>query len=165
LHSDLNGKMHWEGANRDNRVTPCGWVAVNYLPQAFTKMNAPIRQIPAAFVGGGTQNSKHAIPKLHSERDSWKLATLCPLPAGSAVIRDIRAWHGGTPNVSQEVRAIPNAEFYAEWVTPRPGTAVKSYKKSMPYERWLQLSPDARERCRNIVLPRGKAVPFFVKSK
>ena len=32
---------------------------------------------------------------------------------GSVLIRDPRAWHGGTPNLSNEVRAIPSAEFYA----------------------------------------------------
>ena len=44
-----------------------------------------------------------------------KLSTVCPAPAGSVLIRDPRAWHGGTPNLSDEVRAIPNAEFYAPW--------------------------------------------------
>lgn len=44
-----------------------------------------------------------------------KLSTVCPAPAGSVQIRDVRAWHGGTPNVSDEIRAIPNVEYYAPW--------------------------------------------------
>ena len=26
-----------------------------------------------------------------------KHSVLCPLPAGSAIVRDLRLWHGGTP--------------------------------------------------------------------
>ncbi len=44
-----------------------------------------------------------------------KLSTVCPAPAGSVLMRDVRAWHGGTPNLSNEVRALPNAEFFAPW--------------------------------------------------
>jgi hypothetical protein len=40
-----------------------------------------------------------------------KLSTVCPAPAGSVLIRDVRAWHGGTPNLSDEVRCIPNVEY------------------------------------------------------
>ena len=44
-----------------------------------------------------------------------KLSTVCPAPAGSVLIRDVRAWHGGTPNISDEIRAMPNVEFFAPW--------------------------------------------------
>ena len=44
-----------------------------------------------------------------------KLSTVCPAPAGSVLIRDVRAWHGGTPNLTDETRAIPNIEFWAPW--------------------------------------------------
>ncbi len=44
-----------------------------------------------------------------------KRSVVCPVPAGSVVIRDIRAWHGGTPNVSDHARAIPNVEYSAPW--------------------------------------------------
>ena len=44
-----------------------------------------------------------------------RLSTVCPAPAGAIQIRDVRAWHGGTPNLSDNLRAIPNLEFYAPW--------------------------------------------------
>ena len=73
-----------------------------------------------------------------------KLSTMCPAPAGSVLIRDIRAWHGGTPNVSDEVRAIPNAEFYAPWFhEPMP--------KSMPRSIYETLSEHGKHLCRFIV--------------
>eukprot|EP01052_Picozoa_sp_SAG31_P080555 SAG31_NODE_40361_length_281_cov_0.846154_1_plen_89_part_10 len=37
------------------------------------------------------------------------------VPAGSVVMRNVLCWHGGTPNLSDEVRALPNAEFLAPW--------------------------------------------------
>jgi len=53
------------------------------------------------------------------------------LPAGSIMIRDTRAWHGGTPNVSDAVRAIPNLEFYAPWFREPlvPGISYHDHKK------------------------------------
>jgi hypothetical protein len=44
-----------------------------------------------------------------------RLSTVCPAPAGAVQIRDVRAWHGGTPNLSDGTRAIPNVEYYAPW--------------------------------------------------
>ena len=72
-----------------------------------------------------------------------KLSTVCPAPAGSVLIRDIRAWHGGTPNLSQEVRAIPNAEFYAPWFR-------EPLQESMPYDIYESLSEHGQKVCRYI---------------
>ena len=73
-----------------------------------------------------------------------KLSTVCPAPAGSVLIRDPRAWHGGTPNLSNEVRAIPNAEFYAPWFRePMP--------RSMPRALHQQLSKHGQHISRYIV--------------
>ena len=88
---------------------PCPYVCVNFLPQDVTRLNGPTRQIP------GTQTSRACIPKLEEEPEWMRLSTVCPVPAGSIMIRDTRAWHGGTPNVSDQIRSIPNLEFYAPW--------------------------------------------------
>ena len=47
------------------------------------------------------------------------------------MIRDVRAWHAGTPNVSNAVRSIPNLEFYAPWFREPivPGITYHDYKK------------------------------------
>ena len=60
-----------------------------------------------------------------------KLSTVCPAPAGAIMIRDVRAWHGGTPNVSDATRSIPNLEFYAPWFREPivPGITYQDYKK------------------------------------
>ena len=60
-----------------------------------------------------------------------KLSTVCPAPAGAVMLRDVRAWHGGTPNLSDATRAIPNLEFYAPWFREPlvPGISYQDYKK------------------------------------
>ncbi len=107
------------------RDMPCPYVCVNFLPQDVTKLNGPTRQIP------GTQNSRARIPSLEEEPEWMRLSTVCPAPAGSIMIRDTRAWHGGTPNLSEATRSIPNLEFYAPWFREPmvPGISYQDYKK------------------------------------
>ena len=91
------------------RDLPCPYVCANFLPIEQTRLNGPTRQIP------GTQHSLEPIPRRAEEPEWMRLSTVCPAPPGAVQIRDVRAWHGGTPNLSDEVRAIPNIEFYAPW--------------------------------------------------
>ena len=159
LHSDINDRRKMPNRNGSGEVTsgsfhdpsgqlslrdlPCMYVCANFLMNDFTSVNGPTRQIP------GTQNSRQRIPRLDDEPEWMKLSTVCPAPAGSVLLRDPRAWHGGTPNLSDEVRAIPNAEFYAPWFyEPTP--------VSMPREIYDSLSDHAREICRYIVAGRGE---------
>lgn len=106
------------------RDLPAPYVCVNFLPQDVTRLNGPTRQIP------GTQNARARIPGLSEEPEWMKLSTVCPVPAGSIMIRDVRAWHGGTPNLSDEVRSIPNLEFYAPWFREPmvPGISYQDFK-------------------------------------
>ncbi len=107
------------------RDLPCPYICVNFLPQDVTRLNGPTRQIP------GTQNSRARIPGLDEEPEWMRLSTVCPAPAGSIMIRDVRAWHGGTPNLSDEVRSIPNLEFYAPWFREPmvPGISYEDHRK------------------------------------
>lgn len=107
------------------RDLPCPYVCVNFLPQDVTRINGATRQIP------GTQNSREKIPEMEVEPEWMRLSTVCPVPAGAIMIRDVRAWHGGTPNVSDATRSIPNLEFYAPWFREPmvPGISYHDYKK------------------------------------
>jgi ectoine hydroxylase-related dioxygenase (phytanoyl-CoA dioxygenase family) len=120
------------------RDLPVPSVACNFLMVDFTRINGATRQIP------GTQHSRDPIPKLELEPEWMKLSTVCPAPAGSVLIRDIRAWHGGTPNLSDEVRAIPNAEFWAPWYREPINTC-------MPKTMYEELSDHGKQLCRFIV--------------
>lgn len=107
------------------RDLPCPYVCVNFLPQDVTRVNGPTRQIP------GTQHARTPIPTLAQEPEWMRLSTVCPAPAGAIMVRDVRAWHGGTPNVSDAIRSIPNLEFYAPWFREPivPGIAYDDYRK------------------------------------
>ncbi len=124
------------------RDLPCPFIACNFPMVDFTPINGPTRQIP------GTQNTKEPIPNLANEPEWMKLSTVCPVPAGSVVIRDVRAWHGGTPNLSNEIRAIPNAEFFAPWFR-------QNVRPSLPQNLFESMSQRGQNVCREIVAPAG----------
>ncbi|WP_299079509.1 phytanoyl-CoA dioxygenase family protein [uncultured Paraglaciecola sp.] len=135
LHSDTSDRtsnpftkffsFHDPRGQQTVRDLPCPYLAVNFLPQDVTSLNGPTRQIP------GTQNSRARIPNLEEEPEWMRLSTVCPAPAGAIMIRDVRAWHGGTPNISEAVRSIPNLEFYAPWYREpvTPGISYQDFKK------------------------------------
>ena len=107
------------------RDLPCPYVCVNFLPQDVTPLNGPTRQIP------GTQHARSPIPTVAEVPEWMRLSTVCPAPAGAFMVRDVRAWHGGTPNISDALRAIPNLEFYAPWFREPivPGISFADYRR------------------------------------
>ncbi len=111
------------------RDLPCPYICVNFMPRDVTRLNGPTRQIP------GSQHSRARIPTLADEPEWMRLSTVCPAPAGSVQIRDVRAWHGGTPNVSDEMRAIPNVELYAPWFREPilPGISHADHQRLSPH--------------------------------
>ena len=119
LHSDMrdwqsadetpNSSFHDPRGQLSTRELPCPYICANFLTVDATPINGPTRQVP------GTQHARVPFPTLDEEPEWMKLSTVCPAPAGSVQLRDVRAWHGGTPNLSDHVRSIPNVEFYAPW--------------------------------------------------
>ena len=81
-----------------------------------------------------------------------KLSTLCPVPAGTAIFRDNRCWHGGTPNLSSEIRSLPSIEYFAPWFRS------EGVVRSMPYERWRELSSHGRRISRYVMCGSGEVV-------
>ena len=156
----LPGAIEYQGLHSDNmwselpdptgRVTmrdlPVPVIAINFTVCDLTPENGPIRQIP------GTQRSREAIPRLADEPEWMKLSTLCPAPAGCAIFRDIRTWHGGTPNLSREVRSLPNVEYFAPWFRS------EAVMRALPYEEWKQLSPHGQRISRYVVVGPGETV-------
>lgn len=156
----MPGAIEYQGLHSDNmwselpdpygnvtmRDLPVPVLTINFPMIDLTFENGPIRQIP------GTQRSRAPIPNLADEPEWMKLSTVCPAPAGTAIFRDIRAWHGGTPNLSRDVRAMPNVEYYAPWFRS------EGIMRAMPYEQWEKLSPHAQRICRYVVCDKGETV-------
>ncbi len=148
LHSDMADRNIWGekivGSFHDHRGMltyrdlPVPRIVCNFLTVDFTRINGPIRQIP------GTQYSRELFPTLQEEPEWMRLSAVCPAPAGSVIIRDVRAWHGGTPNLSQQVRPIPNVEYWAPWYR-------ESSRPCMPREIYNSLSDHGKQLCQFIV--------------
>ena len=117
--------------------TPTG-VTINFTMTDLTWENGPIREIP------GTHTATQPPPVPEEEPEWMRLSTLVGAPAGSAIFRDVRTWHGATPNLSREIRALPSIEYSAG----RRSSAGS--QKTMPYEVWETLSPHAQRICRFI---------------
>jgi hypothetical protein len=107
-------------------------VTINFLMSDQTWENGPIRHIP------GTQ-ARPSSPPTQADEPPWmRLSTVVGAPAGAGVFRDPRGWHGATPNVSREIRAMPNVEYAASWCD------ASEFKVSMPHEIWAGLGDHAR---------------------
>jgi hypothetical protein len=113
-------------------------VTINFLMTDSTWENGPIRQIPGSHV------SRQPPPTPEDEPEWMRLSTLVGAPAGAGVIRDNRAWHGATPNLGREIRAMPNIEYVPPWDPPEHS------RKTMPHEIWETLSAHAQHLCRMI---------------
>lgn len=149
----LPGAVEYQGLHADNiwaepfdpvggittRDMPVPVVTINFPMIDLNWENGPIRQIP------GTQRSREPIPTLVDEPLTMKHSTVCPAPAGTAIIRDNRAWHGGTPNLSNDVRALPNVEYFAPWFRS------EGINRCMPHELWTGLSAHGRRIGRYVV--------------
>ncbi|MCY3885650.1 MAG: phytanoyl-CoA dioxygenase family protein [Gammaproteobacteria bacterium] len=103
-------------------------ITINFLMSDLTWENGPIRQIP------GTHLSAGKIPSQSEEPQWMRTSTLVGAKAGAGMFRDNRGWHGATPNLSLEVRALPDVEYSAPWASKR------GVHRSMPDEIWQSLS-------------------------
>jgi hypothetical protein len=143
LHSDMRdwtsaeatpfSSFHDPRGMLTTRDLPCPYICANFLPFDQTALNGPTRQIP------GTQHSREPIPLLAEEPEWMRLSTVCPAPAGAVQLRDVRAWHGGTPNLTDAVRAIPNIEYYAPWFREPiiPGISYEDHQRLPERARYL----------------------------
>ncbi len=111
-------------------------ITINFMMSDLTWENGPIRQIP------GTQMAARHPPPPSEEPEWMRMCTLVGAKAGAGVFRDNRAWHGATPNLSREIRSLPNVEYGAPWI------AGPHHGKTMPYKVWETLSEHGKHICR-----------------
>jgi ectoine hydroxylase-related dioxygenase (phytanoyl-CoA dioxygenase family) len=134
LHSDMGEFLH----DPLNRVVfwdlPAPFIVVNFPMVDFTRENGAIRFVP------GTQRSRAPIPPLETEPLWMRQGLLC-VAAGSAVIRDVRCWHGGTANASEQARPMTSVGYFAPWFRARE-------EKVLPRARYEILSERGQKLCR-----------------
>eukprot|EP00434_Breviolum_minutum_P041371 symbB.v1.2.036802.t2/scaffold5280.1/size28982/2 len=137
-----------DGHVADQKLPPA--VTINFVLEELTALNGAMRLVP------GSHRWKQRPPNLLEEPDWMHFNTLCPIPAGAAIFRDNRCWHGGTPNLSDKMRALPNMEYFPPTAMPSLGWLDRY---TMPFETWLQLSPFGQHISRAVVAGPGEEIP------
>ena len=112
LHVDLQLEAMYDSKS------PAAVVA-NFVISNISCHDGPVRLVP------GTRN----LPLASQLGKDWGYAThlqkenqilseqnltyifACPLHPGDVLLRDMRLWHGGSPNLGLEARYLPSAEF------------------------------------------------------
>ncbi len=138
LHSDMNDMLNDPLGQVNVYDLPTPFIVVNFLMTEFSELNGAIRFVP------GTQRTRLRPPSLEEEPQHWKTSIICA-PAGTAIVRDVRCWHGGTANNSEATRIMSSAGYYAPWFR-RPGP-----EEGMPLARYEQLSERGKKLCRYMV--------------
>jgi ectoine hydroxylase-related dioxygenase (phytanoyl-CoA dioxygenase family) len=139
LHSDMGDFFHDPLKLVDFRDVPAPFIVVNYTMIDFMEENGAIRFIP------GTQRSKAAIPSLADE-PGWMKSNIVCAPANTAVVRDVRCWHGGTANRSRQTRPMTSVGYFAPWYR------LPEAKPNLPRRLYEKLSPRGQEIARDIVM-------------
>ncbi|OGG51831.1 MAG: hypothetical protein A3F84_29105 [Candidatus Handelsmanbacteria bacterium RIFCSPLOWO2_12_FULL_64_10] len=138
LHSDMRDFLKDPLGQVTCRDLPTPFIVVNFLMVDFKEVNGAIRFVP------GTQRSRHPIPTLEEEPERMRQSIVCA-PAGTAIVRDVRCWHGGTANRSDEIRPMTSAGYLAPWFR------LPKYGDPLPRSLYEALSPRAKELCRFMV--------------
>ncbi len=136
LHSDMGESLHDPQGLVTTRDLPAPFIVVNFPMVAFTQQNGAIRFIP------GTQRSRAPIPSLDTE-PAWMQQSILCAPAGTAIVRDVRCWHGGTANCSDQVRPMTSAGYFAPWYRAREAPVL-------PHGQFEALSSRAQALCRHL---------------
>ena len=112
---------------------PAPFIVINFTMNPFTVENGAIRFIP------GTQRSRAPIPSLEVEPDWMKNNHLCA-PTGTAIVRDVRCWHGGTANSADHARVMTSVGYYAPWYANNSGPVLPRSLYDKLSDRGKQLS-------------------------
>lgn len=136
LHSDMGEFFHDPTGRATFHDVPAPFIVVNFPVVDFTEENGAIRFVPC------THRSREPIPTLAQEPEWMRRSQVCA-PAGTALIRDVRCWHGGTENRSQQIRPMVSVGYHAPWFRARQ-------EPVMPRRLYQTLSPRAQALCRTL---------------
>ncbi len=146
LHSDVADWLSDPLGQVNIFDLPAPFIVINFLMTEFKEVNGAIRFVP------GTQRTRLRPPPLEEEPAHWKRSIACA-PAGTALVRDVRCWHGGTANNSDELRIMTSAGYFAPWFR-RP-----ERETPLPLARYRELSARGQELCRELVDWEGRNFP------
>ena len=119
LHGDMQ-------MNPDDVRMPPPFLSVNFCVQALTSFNGPIRMVP-----GKTELDWDR--RTEEEPAEWRHSRLFPVPAGAALLRDVRILHGGTPNWSEQTRYLPSIEYVSGELRAEKDPEMFPPSRSIPW--------------------------------
>jgi len=97
-------------------------------------------------------------PFFSAEPEHMRQSKLSPLPRGAAIFRDLRTWHGGTPNLSDETRFLPSIEAVSKAFFAAAGES-SGLRRCLPHKVFAELPPRCQARCEKVLaftrLPTG----------
>ena len=108
LHADVRDTLNDPLGQVTIQDLPTPFIVVNYLMVEFKESNGATRFVP------GTHRTRTPIPSLEQEPARMKQSVVCA-PTGTAIVRDVRCWHGGTANNSHEIRPMLGFGYFAPW--------------------------------------------------
>jgi len=143
MHSDINISKAL------NRMLPPPMLSVNFCVQDLTHLNGPTRIVPGTQLEGGLGDGE-------TEPAEWRCSRLCPVPAGAAIVRDVRVLHGGTPNLTPKTRYLPSIEYVSAGLRETKRKDMFPQRRGLPRALYEKLSPEVQELCGEIVADEGE---------
>lgn len=137
LHGDM--QMHPD----DVRMPP-PFLSVNFCVQALTRFNGPIRMVP-----GKTELDWDR--RTEEEPAEWRHSRLFPVPAGAALLRDVRILHGGTPNWSNHTRYLPSIEYISGELRAEKDPDMFPPSRCIPWYVYETLPERVQHLCQELV--------------
>ena len=138
LHADMRDVI----ADPLQQVTifdvPTPFIVVNYVMTEFNQRTGATRFVP------GTHRMRQRPPTLEEEPERMRQSFVCA-PPGTAMVRDVRCWHGGTRNSGDQVRIMLGIGYYAPWFRQ------PSMRPALPRSLYRTLPERARRLSRFIV--------------
>ena len=138
-----------------NKKLPPPMLSVNFCVQDLTEYNGPPCIIPGTQMGWPTGSDP--------DDADWKRMRLCPVPAGTAIVRDIRNIHGGTPNVSGAICFMPSIEYVSLSFRDTNRQDVFPLTPCLPHTLFVKMKGEVRELCEDIAMRSGEDVRLSFK--
>ena len=125
-------------------------VSINFAVQDISCLNGPMRIIP------GTQLHRGDVPDQIPQQ--WQRSCLSPVPAGAAIVRDVRVLHSGTRNVTETVRYLPSVELVSADFRSTDRRDCFPLKRCLPIEQFQRMHPQIQKICAEIVLYKNEKI-------
>lgn len=159
LHVDLQRPEMYDVAY------PPAAIAANFAVSHVSCEDGPMRIVPktqrlplaSADEASRASGSAHmsSLEREATFETSLGLSRLiiCPLEPGDVLLRDMRLWHGGTPNLGNATRLLPSAEFLAPWYADLTQGTDDHFapRPILPFEHWWQMSARGRKSTQRIL--------------